>query len=237
MASSDPRNGASRPGQPGPPGKPGQKPAAGQQRSRQDALGNKVPDPAEEIAFVEKEIHELKIAFEQYVLGIDRHSPARRRDALAERLRKLKSSGSIRNTALKFRLEMVGSKFSSYDRMWTRSLAEAEAGISRRDQFRMKQRRQKEAEGAPPPAPVVRKAAPPANTPGLSDGQLRALYDAYIGARARTNEPTHGITLDALSTNLRRQVPELLAKHGAKAIDFKVVIKNGRALLKAVPRK
>ena len=71
----------------------------------------------------------------------------------------------------------------------------------------------------------------------LSDGQLRALYDAYMGARQRTNEAPNGLTLEALSSNLRRQVPELMSKHGAKAIDFKVVIKNGRALLKAVPRK
>lgn len=199
--------------------------------ARQDALGNKVPDPIEELTLIEKELQELKIQFEHYVVGIDRHSPARRRDLLGERLRKLTASGTVRNTALKFRMEMLASKFSSYDRMWTRSLAEMEAGTTRRDSFRLAQRgRAKVLEPAPTPTP-------PRPAPMLTDGQIRALFDAYVGARQRTREPTAGLTVEMLATRLRRQLPTLLSEHGAKTIEFKVVIKEGRASLKAVPRK
>ena len=48
---------------------------------------------------------------------------------------------------------------------------------------------------------------------------------------------TTGISYESLSSTLRKQVPELLNKYECKAIDFKVVIKGGKALLKAVPRK
>jgi hypothetical protein len=38
-----------------------------------------------------------------------------------------------------------------------------------------------------------------------------------------------------VATRIRAQVPELLARHKAKNIEFKVVIKGGKAVLKAVP--
>ena len=58
----------------------------------------------------------------------------------------------------------------------------------------------------------VQAAAPAreAESPALSDGQVRALYDTYMMARQRTNEPTSGITYDALASTLRRQVPAVL---------------------------
>lgn len=216
-----------------------------EQPKRVDAHGNKIPDPQEELALIEKEIFDLKTAFEQYFAGIDRHSPIRRKDALAQRLRRLKETGNFRNTALKFRLEQTANKFGTYDRMWTRSIAEMEAGTSRRDNFRLKR-----AKSVQPPAPTSKSnaaAAPGAEAPpapaaapppsALSDGQIRALYDAMVVARGRTNESTDGLSYDTLAKNLRKQVPELLERYEAKAIDFKVVIKNGKAMLKAVPRK
>ena len=38
-----------------------------------------------------------------------------------------------------------------------------------------------------------------------------------------------------MATRIRAQVPELMQKHKAKNIEFKVVIKGGKAILKAVP--
>ena len=65
---------------------------------------------------------------------------------------------------------------------------------------------------------------------------MRAIYDAYVSAKRRCNESTTGITYDNLAATLRKQAPSLMQKHNASAIDFKVVIKGGKAVLKAVPR-
>ena len=40
----------------------------------------------------------------------------------------------------------------------------------------------------------------------------------------------------SVAANLRKQVPELLKQHNAKSVEFKVVIKDGKAVLKAVPK-
>ena len=93
------------------------------------------------------------------------------------------------------------------------------------------------ARPAPSPGPARQAAPSPSRgATGLPDDKVRALYDAYVMAKKRCRESTDGLTLESLSANLRQQVPELLATHKATAIDFKVVIKGGKASLKAVPR-
>lgn len=94
---------------------------------------------------------------------------------------------------------------------------------------------------APPARPVpAPRPAPPrsaANTASsLSDDRVRAIYDAYVSAKRRCKESTQGITYEALASTLRKQMPALMQKHNSSGIDFKVVIKGGKAVLKAVPR-
>ena len=53
--------------------------------------------------------------------------------------------------------------------------------------------------------------------------------------RGTCGEPTAGISYESVASRIRAQVPQLLEKHKAKNIEFKVVIKGGRAVLKAIP--
>jgi len=70
----------------------------------------------------------------------------------------------------------------------------------------------------------------------MSDDKLRAVYDAYVTAKRRCQEDTSKLSYDSVAATLRKQVPELLKQHNAKAVEFKVVIKDGKASLKAVPK-
>ncbi|HEY6105272.1 MAG TPA: MXAN_5187 C-terminal domain-containing protein [Anaeromyxobacteraceae bacterium] len=101
-------------------------------------------------------------------------------------------------------------------------------------------REQAKGAGAPPATPAPGKpAAPTGARPGggtLGEAQMRALYDAYVVAKKRCNEDTSRITFDSVAKSVNKQIPELLIKLQAKAVDFKVVIKDGKAMLKAVPR-
>ncbi len=95
------------------------------------------------------------------------------------------------------------------------------------------------ATAVPPatPAPGKPAAAPAAaRGAGLGDTQMRALYDAYLSAKKRCNEDTSRLSYEAVKRSVDKQIPELMAKFHARAVDFKVVIKDGKALLKAVPR-
>ncbi len=93
-----------------------------------------------------------------------------------------------------------------------------------------------EARPSAPAAPAVAGAGPAVAGVGLSEAQMRALYDAYLSAKKRCNEDTSGITFDAVARSVNKQIPELMTRFKARAVDFKVVIKGGKAVLKAVPR-
>lgn len=93
--------------------------------------------------------------------------------------------------------------------------------------------------GAHRPAPA---SSPSAEVPsralagGFSDAQMRSLYDAYISAKKRCNEDVSKLSFEAVSRSVTKQIPEIIQRYKASAVDFKVVIKDGKAILKATPK-
>lgn len=89
------------------------------------------------------------------------------------------------------------------------------------------------------PAPVAARpsAAPaPAPKPAAIDPATRALYDAYVAARKSCNQDLSGITPEAIARTIAKQTPEIMKAHKASRVEFKVEVKDGKAVLKAVPR-
>jgi hypothetical protein len=239
-----------------PPGKGAsalQDPRALEEAQRQDRHRNEAL--ADTCGSVEEDLEALKARFEMYFLGIERREPAREREEMKRRVAKLKGEFT-RNTGLRFRIQTLHARFLSYERMWLRSAREKEEGTYRRDLLRARRHaaRQEEkrrrdeaaaaspaadAPSAPPPAPTPPVAPPAAPAPRpaeIPEAQLRALFAAYVDAKRRCNEDVSRLTYEALARTVAKQVPELLAKHNATRVEFRVVVKDGRAVLKAVPR-
>jgi hypothetical protein len=191
--------------------------SAGTQQLPQEKL-------AEEIDELDESMSQLQVLYEKFFLGIDRRPPEQERKKVSTRMRALRTT-MVKNTALKFRIQTLFAKLISFERMWDRTLREMEEGTYKRDVFKAKLRQGKEAQ---------RPAATP-KTPDIPDDKLRRLYDTYLVARQRCGEPTDGISYESVASRIRSQVPQLLEKHKAKNIEFKVVIKGGRAVLKAIP--
>ncbi|MEO5730383.1 MAG: MXAN_5187 C-terminal domain-containing protein [Byssovorax sp.] len=88
------------------------------------------------------------------------------------------------------------------------------------------------AEPAPPRAPAPQAAADGA----LPDQRMRQIYTKYVEAKRSANESTAGVTYEKLAETLRAQADRLKVSHPAKSIDYDVVIKDGKTLLKPVLR-
>ena len=267
----------------------------------------------EECEALEGELAALKVAYEQYFLGAERQPPVKLHNDFKKKVLKLKGK-TVRSTLLKFRAQSLQSKVMTYERLWSRTIQEIEAGTYRRDVFKARRRAEvrgrpgppqpgaaaarpepefediptdfdvdEEPEAPPPPppprAPVVappriptvapavpRVAAPPLIRPvspaippvapavprvaplaaaarpapvaagGLSEDRLKAVYDAYVSAKRSNREDTSKMSFETVAASLRRQVPELMKQHKATSVDFKVVIKDGKTILKAVPK-
>lgn len=184
-----------------------------------------------EIAAIDAELAKLRIRFDQHFLGIERKSPIADLEALGRSVRALKSA-FLNNTALKFRVETLHQKFKTYEQLWLKTLKEIEEGTYRKDLMRLRLRNLRKAPAsadaksaeAKKEEAAPKEASSPSAT-GLSEAQIDRIYSAYIMAKERCHESTAGITREALAKSLAARA----ATH-----DVKVVIKDGRAMLRLV---
>ncbi len=89
---------------------------------------------------------------------------------------------------------------------------------------------------APPPGAGGARPPTPPTFSGTGEPQLRALFDAFVDAKKRCNEDVSRLSYEALAKSVQKQVPDLMARFKAKAVDFRVEVKDGKAVLKAIPR-
>lgn len=98
------------------------------------------------------------------------------------------------------------------------------------------------APAAPKPAAVpvrpatVAPSPPPARRDDgdVSEARVKELFTKYVEAKKQCNESTSTITTDSLAKSLRESASKLRQKHAGKNVDFDVVIKDGKAVLKPV---
>lgn len=95
---------------------------------------------------------------------------------------------------------------------------------------------QRPASRAATAAPGRAPARPSASSAeDLTEPKLRRLYSTYMNARRRCGEAAD-LRYEDMASALKKQVPRLMKQTGAKQVEFKVVIRSGKAVLKALPK-
>ena len=94
----------------------------------------------------------------------------------------------------------------------------------------------------PPPVPRAPPRAaggppPPAPPAGMDEKQCRDLYTRYIKAKKLVGEKTDGISYDKLVSSLGKQAPTIMKQHGARGVQYSVVVRGEKVILKAKPIK
>jgi hypothetical protein len=62
---------------------------------------------------------------------------------------------------------------------------------------------------------------------------VKELHSRLIAAKQETNDAT-SVSVDGLARSLREAEKRLKAEHGERTIDFDVVIKGGKAVVKPI---
>jgi hypothetical protein len=102
------------------------------------------------------------------------------------------------------------------------------------------------AQPSPPVAPSVRATPGPRVTPaprvapppGMTAEQMDSLYRRYVQAKKTVGDAgAEGVQYNALVATVAKQTPAILQKYACSAVDFTVVIKDQKVVLKAVPKK
>lgn len=89
----------------------------------------------------------------------------------------------------------------------------------------------------PPSRPGPRPVPPPSPTSaegGLSETRLRQIYSEYVEARRKHGESTASLTYENLAKTLRSTIPQIKAKHKVSVVDFQVVVRDGKTMIKPV---
>lgn len=91
---------------------------------------------------------------------------------------------------------------------------------------------------SPPAAtrPAAKPAGPQSPIPGMSEADTRSLYAKYIKAREVVGEKSDPMSYDKLLRTLSSQAPKILEQHKASGVEFNVVIKDNKVVLKAKPK-
>jgi hypothetical protein len=83
-------------------------------------------------------------------------------------------------------------------------------------------------------APVEKPSATDARS-ALSSDRLQEIHRQLLEAKAKTNDRAE-VSLGSLSKKLEATTKQLSEKHAGKKIDFTVVIKDGKAVVKPIVR-
>jgi hypothetical protein len=97
---------------------------------------------------------------------------------------------------------------------------------------------QRPAPPAPTPGPAAQTPRPTAQTPptsSIDDARLRDLHSRLIAAKRETNDQT-SVSLDRLAKSLQDAESRLRERHANRKIDFDIVIKDGKAVVKPILR-
>lgn len=179
----------------------------------------------EELTKFEQELDRLIREYEKYFLGLEKREPLPLRAAVEGMLRALLAT-PISNTMLKFRLNSLALKLSTYRDYWRKTMLLIEEGKYSRDRFKMMLK-----EGASPSSPPGRETPPP----GDAEDEAVRLHRRLAEARRECGLPGDPVSLESLRAVIERKKPEIIRKYGCRDVEFRVVVEGGAPKLKAIP--
>jgi hypothetical protein len=188
----------------------------------------------EDIDQFEASIEKLKFAYEQYFMGFERVPPEKLRADCEKQARKFIGFNPP-NSGLRFRAQNLVQRMTTMRTLWDRQLREIEAGTFKRHVFKANLRTQAPPKPGRSTDDVIEDAEfYEEEAPAKKWGSV---FDQYLSARGQSGEGVKGVTYEKLHEVLEKQSAQLREKYKAKDVEFKVVVEDGKAKLKAVPKK
>ncbi|HHL41017.1 MAG TPA: hypothetical protein ENJ37_10970 [Deltaproteobacteria bacterium] len=189
---------------------------------------------AEDIDLLEEKIGRLKTDYEKHFARLIKHEPVKLRGEV-ERLILRYYGYNFTNTGLRFRFNNLVSRYNTYKQYWARILRAIEEGTYDRTVGGRRVAAMKKKAPAQEMSAATSASGADAQR---GDGGLADLYERYVEARRRCNQPVKGISREKLEAALRRQRQLIEKKYGpAVELDYDVKIEGGKAKISIRPKK
>ena len=164
---------------------------------------------------IEHDLQQLKVEYERYFLGQTPREPGPLRLSVKRQLLN-GSQTPIRNTAARFKFNALRDRFQVFARQWDKTQREIEAGTYTRHLFKAQMR-------APKHKPETL----------LSPADSIDLFSQYQDALQSCGQNLDSLSATQFKSALAQYEDRLRTKYGDAEIEFEIVIKQGRAKLKA----
>lgn len=172
---------------------------------------------------LENNIQRLKTQYDQYFLGVQKIPPENLAREVAREIRLL-STANVTNTALRFRIQQVVSRYNTFLNYWQRNLREIEDGrVSRK-------------KGAGPESTATDDGIITISSPNSDREQMDKLFRVLsreykkIGSGAVPQ-------MSRIRDMVQKQNAELKEKYGCSKVGYRVVSEEGKVKIKATPVK
>lgn len=163
---------------------------------------------------IETDLADLKRQYDLFFQGVRRSEPQEERRILEWMVRRL-GQRKIPNTTDQFRFTGLQSRFHSYSNLWTRMVRDLEEGRLERD-----------ARGN-----LVRTKG--AREEPVAPDHLDQVLEQLRNARQECGIPTEERDIASLRKTLLSRAAEIAGTSGARRVEFRVVIEEGKPKVKA----
>jgi hypothetical protein len=196
---------------------------------------------------LEVRLERVRSLYEQYFIGIERLEPLIPRKDVDRRFWELRKV-RLRNTALRFRFQTLVQRYNTLQQYWVRICRQIENGtyvrqlrkLARTEASNLLRERQSQLgasdaqapdTSAHPPETKEREVMKPAGAPGaLTTDRVSALH-AELSA-ARQNLKQGNVSVESVEQRLRDATAQLEQRYPGRAVDFRVEVKDGKAVIK-----
>lgn len=183
---------------------------------------------------LETAFNQLKKTYDLFFIGQVKLEPQADRKHVEQLLRRCLDM-RFNNTGDKYKLGSLTQQWNTFKNQWDKILLQIERGTYKRDLTLAKLHGYDTAKpGAAPPPPAASAAKKPA---AEASDPVKALFDTYVQAKRSVNESVAGMTLEAFRSSLSKQQSKLKESYGDRKFEFKVVVEDGKAKLKATQGK
>ncbi len=192
----------------------------------------------EDLDMLDSKINRLRADYEQYFVKTLKKEPAALRDEI-DRLILRYSNQQINNTSLRFRYSTLTLKYTSYKQFWNRILRQIEEGTFERGA----------AIGTRlPAAPVIpepkqRPETAPSPYGGLkeklpaTDDKFKTVYQQFMEAKKTAGESAADMSYEKFTQAIAQQTEKVKKDLKCNDVEYKVVVKDGKAKITLVPKK
>lgn len=184
---------------------------------------------------VDRRLTVLKLQYDKYFSGLERIEPLREREELRRMFRDLLSV-NIANSRQRFLFQNLRARYNTMEMYFTRNLLMIERGTHPKMQFRaaMRDRQRREAEERR--AEFKRRRVGHDDLRAREDKAYARVYERYLQARQQCGQSTD-LDFDTVKKTLRNEVRRIKSRYRCESVKFRITIEDGKARLKAIPKR